>query len=198
MIERQSLRTKIRQIRAQLSPAQCHAYSQQICEQLAKSWQVKRAERIAFYFPAGKEVDLFPLIEFAWAANKEVYLPVLGLRHTGQLWFVPFRPDDGLYLNRFGIPEPVHDKRHRKTKLRNLDIILMPLVAFDSRGNRIGMGGGFYDRTLANSQVTKGWRRPKRIGIAYSAQQIRSIPGEKWDIPLHAVATEQGITWFEE
>ena len=177
---------------------QCHTYSQLVCEHLASSWQIMRAARIACYFPAGNEVDLFPFIEFAWRANKEVYLPVLGLRHTGQLWFVPFRPDDKLYLNRFGIQEPVHDRRHRRTSLRNLDIMLLPLVAFDERGNRIGMGGGFYDRTLANLQHSDGWQRPKRIGVAYQLQQTRKIPSEEWDIPLHAVATEQGITWFED
>jgi 5-formyltetrahydrofolate cyclo-ligase len=76
--------------------------------------------------------------------------------------------------------------------------MLLPLVAFDERGNRIGMGGGFYDRTLANLQHSDGWQRPKRIGVAYQLQQTRKIPSEEWDIPLHAVATEQGITWFED
>jgi len=167
-----------------------------ICQQLSKSWQIQRAQRIAFYFPAGNEVDLLPLIEFAWASNKQVYLPILGLRYTGQLWFVPFNSDDNLYLNRFGIPEPVHNKRHRKTKLRDLDILFMPLIAFDNNGNRIGMGGGFYDKTLASLHATSGWQRPKRIGVGYSLQQVDSIPTEKWDIPLHAIATEKGLTWF--
>ena len=177
---------------------QCHTYSLRICEHLASSRQIMRASRIACYFPAGNEVDLLPFIEFAWRNNKEIYLPVLGLRYTGQLWFVPFRPDDAMYLNRFGIPEPVHDRRHRRTQPRNLDIILLPLVAFDQQGNRIGMGGGFYDRTLANLPHTGGWQRPKRIGVAYQFQQARKIPIEKWDIPLHAVVTEQGMSWFKE
>lgn len=181
-----------------MTPAQCHHSSQQICEHLARLWQIKRAKRIAFYFPAANEVDLFSLIEFAWAANKEVYLPVLGLRYTGQLWFVPYAPADELYLNRFGIPEPVHDKRHRRTKLQNLDILLMPLVAFDHSGNRVGMGGGFYDRTLANLHTMNAWQRPKRIGVAYRLQQVEHIAVEKWDIPLHAIATEDGVSWFKE
>lgn len=196
MSERQSLRIKIRQSRDGLSPHLYSEYSLRICDHLAHCRYIQAAQRIAFYYPQGNEVDLLPLIEYAWASNKQVYLPVLGLRYTGQLWFVPYEADDELYLNRFGIPEPVHDRRHRRTKLRELDAILMPLVAFDKNGNRIGMGGGFYDRTLANLQVTNGWQRPKRIGIAYSLQQVDNINGEKWDIPLHAVATEQGITWF--
>lgn len=195
-MDRHTIRTKIRQQRASLAPHLCSDYSMDICQHLLKSWLIQRAQRIAFYFPAGNEVDLSPLIEFAWASNKQVYLPILGLRYTGQLWFVPFKPDDQLCNNRLGIPEPVHDKRQRKTKLRDLDIIFMPLVAFDNCGNRIGMGGGFYDKTLANLRVTSGWQRPKRIGIGYSLQQVDSIPTEKWDIPLHAIATEKGLTWF--
>lgn len=197
MDDRQSLRSALRKRRAQLDPVWCEASSQLICTHLANSWLYRRANHIAFYFAQGNEVDLAALMQNAWANNKQVYLPILGLRYTGQLWFVPCAADTPLYKNRFGIAEPVHASHERRTKLRKLDLILMPLVGFDKHGNRLGMGGGFYDKSLASLQTDTGsWSRPKRIGIAYSIQGVETIPGAHWDVPLDAVATETGLRWF--
>jgi len=197
MPDRQSLRTQIRKRRAGLDPAWCAAASTQICANLADSWLYRRARRIAFYLAQGREVNLELLLQDAWAAGKEVYLPVLGLRFSGRLWFVPCAPDTPLYKNRFGIDEPLHSPRARHTGLRELDLLLMPLVAFDRAGNRLGMGGGFYDRTLAGVHGScRRWSRPKRIGIAYAMQSVDQIAGETWDVPLDAVVTECGLQWF--
>ena len=197
MEDRQSLRINIRKRRAQQEPAWCETNSRLICQHLAASHIYQHAQRIAFYLARGNEANLVPLIENAWAANKEVYLPILGLRYSGQLWFVPCTEDTPLYKNRFGIDEPMHAPHMRRTKLRNLDLILMPLVAFDQQGNRLGMGGGFYDKTLASLQTTSHhWSRPKRIGIAYAFQSVDALQGQAWDVPLDAVVTEQGLHWF--
>ena len=197
MDDRQSLRSTLRKRRAQLDPDWCEASSQLICAHLANTWLYRRAKHIAFYFAQGNEASLEPLMQNAWANNKQVYLPILGLRYTGQLWFVPSQANTPLYKNRFGIAEPVHSSHERRTKLRNLDLILMPLVAYDQHGNRLGMGGGFYDKSLATLQSGKGtWSRPKRIGIAYHMQGVDTIPGEHWDVPLDAIVTEQGLHWF--
>jgi 5-formyltetrahydrofolate cyclo-ligase len=197
MVDRQSLRKSLRQRRAQLDQDWCTANSRQICKHLAASWLYRRARHIAFYFAQGNEASLELLMHDAWQAGKQVYLPILGLRYSGQLWFVPCQPNTPLYKNRFGIAEPVHASHERRTKLRKLDLILMPLVAFDQDGNRLGMGGGFYDKTLAGLNTScSGWSRPKRIGIAYAIQGVETIPGQEWDVPLNAVATENGLQWF--
>jgi 5-formyltetrahydrofolate cyclo-ligase len=198
MDDRQSLRTTIRKRRAQLDPHWCEASSAQICEHLANTWLYRRARHVAFYFAQGNEADLESLMHDAWARHKQVYLPILGLRYSGQLWFVPCDAETPLYKNRFGIAEPTHAAHARRTKLRSLDLILMPLVAFDHSGNRLGMGGGFYDKTLASLNTScSTWSRPKRIGIAYDLQGVDTIPGEHWDVPLDAVVTERGLRWFK-
>lgn len=197
MNERQALRRQLRAQRAQLEPAWCAQTSRTVCEHLTRSWTYRRARCIAMYLSSGNEVNLDHLIEHAWASGKQVYLPVLGLRFTGQLWFVPYTSDSPLYANRFGIPEPQHNAHERRTGLRELDLVLMPLVGFDEHGNRLGMGGGFYDKSLHNLHSGKRvWSRPKRIGIAYEMQRVAQIPSEEWDVPLDGVATEQGLVWF--
>jgi len=197
MQDRQSLRSAIRQRRSQLDPDWCAESSAQICEHLANTWLYRRAQRIACYLSQGNEASLEPLLQNAWSNGKQVYLPILGLRYSGQLWFVPSQANTPLYKNRFGIDEPVHASHSRRTQLRSLDLILMPLVAFDQHGNRLGMGGGFYDKTLAGLNATcQAWSRPKRIGIAYAFQGVDAIPGEHWDVPLDGIATEYGLQWF--
>ncbi|MEJ2361317.1 MAG: 5-formyltetrahydrofolate cyclo-ligase [Gammaproteobacteria bacterium] len=197
MQDRQSLRNQLRARRAQLDPQRRAASSALICEHLANTWLYRRASRIAFYFAQGKEVNLDLLLQDAWTRGKQVFMPILGLRYSGQLWFVPCEQDTPIYKNRFGIDEPVHASHMRRTKLRSLDLLLMPLVGFDLAGNRLGMGGGFYDKTLAGIRTGHNhWTRPKRIGIAYAMQGVETIPGENWDVPLDAVVTENGLQWF--
>ena len=198
MDDRQSLRMTIRQRRAKLDPTWCEASSARICEHLIDSWLYRRAKHIACYFAQGNEANLDLLMHNAWARHKRVYLPILGLRYSGQLWFVPCQADTPLYKNRFGINEPMHPAHERRTQLRSLDLVLMPLVAFDHNGNRLGMGGGFYDKTLASLHAgCTSWSRPKRIGIAYDLQGLDMIPGEDWDVPLDGVVTESGLQWFK-
>ena len=197
MKTRQQLRTELKQRRSQCSMTQCQHDSLRICDALYRTNLYRNAKRIAFYYPTGKEVNLLPLIEHAWTQQKQVFLPVLAQFPQSRLWWIPYSPDTPCYLNQFGIPEPHHNKQTRRTKLRSLNMILMPLVGFDQAGNRLGMGGGYYDRSLAHlPRHMTSWQRPLKIGIAYSWQQVDSIPHEKWDIPLDAVVTETGLTWF--
>lgn len=77
-----------------------------------------------------------------------------------------------------------------------LDLIILPLVAFDLSGNRLGMGGGFYDRTLSFKHQRCHWKGPKLIGIAHELQRVDLLPVNDWDIPLDAVITEQKLYQF--
>ncbi|RJQ47962.1 MAG: 5-formyltetrahydrofolate cyclo-ligase [Gammaproteobacteria bacterium] len=147
------------------------------------------ARRVAFYIANDGEMDLSALLCRALRYGKRCYLPVL---RQNRLAFAPYRSGDRLSPNRFGIPEPVLPKNGWSQAAR-LDLILIPLVAFDARGNRLGMGAGFYDRTLGFLNLRRYWRRPRLIGVAYDFQRVAEITPAPWDVPLDAVVTEASV-----
>ena len=197
MDKRQQIRNELKQRRSMHSDAECQSLSRKICQHIHNERIFKTKKRFAFYYPVGNEVDLRELMDQAWSWGKQTFLPVLAKFPKGNLWWVEHNATTPMYLNQFGIPEPAHPPRARRTRIRSLDVIFMPLVAFDAKGNRMGMGGGYYDRSLAKCyRQDTTWHRPIRMGVAYSWQQVASIPVEKWDIPLDAIATDEGVTWF--
>ena len=185
-----TLRQTIRQQRRALTHREAATCAEQLAQQTCNHPLVLRSHRIAAYLAADGEIDPAPLLQALWAANKQVYLPVLVPFSPKKLWFARFNPDDTLAFNRFGIPEPV---RRHLIKPSALDLVLTPLVAFDTAGHRIGMGGGFYDRTFAFLQRRHYWHQPKLLGLAYEFQKQTAIKPNDWDIPLHAIATETRI-----
>lgn len=191
--QRQQLRQAMRQRRSALTPHEQQHLAETLTQHLIRHPLYRNSQRIACYLPNDGEMDLSPLIECIWGHRKTCYLPVLGLRHSNRLWFVPYNEHDALQTNRFGIPEPVHPRGMRQLKPREIDLVLMPLVAFDLHGNRLGMGGGFYDRTLSFLNQQAHWRRPRLLGIAYDFQHTPTLPCQTWDIPLDGIATETGI-----
>jgi 5-formyltetrahydrofolate cyclo-ligase len=137
-------------------------------------------------------MDPSPLLRLAHSRNKRCFLPVLRPHPGRTLWFLEYRPGDALEKNRFGIPEP--RLRNRRIRLPwALDLLLLPLVGFDADCNRVGMGGGFYDRTLAYLRHRRYWRRPLLVGIAHECQREEAIETNPWDVPLDLVATEERI-----
>jgi len=195
MQTRSQLRAELKQRRH--DAAACQRLSKQICEQLRRNRLFTQHKRLALYYAVSNEVDLTTLCQYGWALNKTLFLPVLSPLRKNQLCWIEYRAQTHLHRNKYNIPEPVHESA-LKTKLTSLDIILMPLVGFDSEGNRLGMGGGYYDRSLSESlHPGNTWQRPVRVGVAYSWQQVERIPNEKWDIPLDAVVTERGVSWFK-
>ncbi len=193
---RDQLRREIRQRRQRLDAHARHHRSLALCAHLAEEPRFRRARRIAFYLPNDGEPDLRPLMALAWEQDKACFLPVVGARHSRRLWFLPWTPDTPLVPNRFGIPEPLHQRGERRFKPHSLDLILMPLVAFDAHGHRLGMGGGYYDTTLAFLRYRHHWLRPARIGTAFACQEVDRLPAEAWDVPLDAIATEDGVRQF--
>lgn len=146
----------------------------------------RNAKSIAFYIANDGELDPTLLLQRALALGKACYLPVLG-KGTPSLSFARYRAGDKLLRNRFNIPEPLPYKE--KLAGFQLDMVCVPLVGFDSRGNRLGMGGGFYDRTFAERlRYRKG--RPLLLGLAHQCQQVTALPAQPWDVPLDAIATE--------
>lgn len=184
--ERQQLRKMVRQRRQQLSPeTQQHAASA-LVDQVFASVDIEQAGHIALYLANDAELDTFALIQALWLLGKQVYLPVLHPFVPGYLLFVNYQRDSLLYPNKFGIPEPLLQCALIRP-VQQLDIIFTPLVAFDANGNRLGMGGGFYDRTLAQLPADS---RCKVIGLAHSCQQVDNVPAAAWDVALPHIITE--------
>ncbi len=146
---------------------------------------------------ADGEIDPWNAILSAWRRHKNVYVPVVSHLGWERLWFVPATPDCTWKTNRFGIPEPVISRRWW-LRASSLDIILLPLVAFDEQGNRLGMGGGFYDRALAFLLNRQYLRQPRLYGLAHSFQQTDELPKRHWDVPLDGIITEQQVLQFRK
>lgn len=166
--------------------------SQAVALRLAATQLFRNSRRIAFYYGNDGEVETFALMRIAWHMGKHCYLPRLYRIKTRRLWFAAVREGAKLTFNRFGIPEPDVSPRHM-VRAGSLDVIVVPLVAFDAAGNRIGMGGGFYDSTLAFLNRRRVWQRPRLVGVAYEFQKVESLQPYPWDVPLDAIVTEESI-----
>ena len=142
---------------------------------------------VAAFYSFQNEPDTKNLIEHLWSKEKEVFLPVT---HEGSLKFFNYHSDSRLIKNRFGIYEP-DISQNEEIHIQSLDIILMPLVAFDRSCNRIGMGSGFYDKAL--SVLDASLSKTHLIGLAYDFQKMEHIEPNKWDIPLDCVVTEKKV-----
>jgi 5-formyltetrahydrofolate cyclo-ligase len=108
---------------------------------------------------------------------------------------VPFGARDPLVRNSFGILEPARCISD-SVAVRSLDVIFVPLIAVDARGNRMGSGAGFYDRALKHLRIGRHWRRPKLIGLAFECQRVQRIASAPWDVPLDALLTEKALYRF--
>lgn len=156
----------------------------------AASALFKENKTFACYWPNKSEFNPIGIIEAIIAAKKPCYLPVIS---DQVLTFRAYTKDAALVPNRYGILEP---KSTEILAAEQLDIVIMPLVAFDARGNRLGTGGGYYDKTFAFKSGNHQ-SKPLLVGLGYEAQQAEKIPHESWDIKLDAVLTEKRIVLFK-
>ncbi|EKT64808.1 5-formyltetrahydrofolate cyclo-ligase [Providencia burhodogranariea] len=186
---RQHIRKKIRKKRQELTAHEQQLAAQNLMHNALEHPAIIHAQHIALFLSFDGEIDTHPLIDALWQQNKEVYLPVLHPFNRHNLLFLRYTPETRLVKNRFNIDEPPLDITS-VLPLSQLDIMMIPLVAFDDQGQRLGMGGGFYDRTLANWQQ-KGFYP---IGLAHDCQQVQSLPTAHWDIPLPEIITPKK-TW---
>ena len=191
-VTRKSLRRDMRRARRALDARERERLAAAMARRFVGEGICQRAERVAAYLTNDAEMDPQPLIERLWAVGKRVYLPIM---RRPRMWFVPYTADSELVANRFGIPEP-NVSPDARIPLAALDLVLMPLVAFDDAGNRLGMGGGYYDRTFAFLQRRAQPRNPRLLGIAYELQRLPALPVEPWDMPLSGIVTERGLQHF--
>jgi 5-formyltetrahydrofolate cyclo-ligase len=192
-LSRPALRRQLRQARRRLSRTQQRRAARDLYRQLAQHPIFRRARHIAFYLPNDGEIDPRPLMLEAQRRGKATYLPVLNAWPRTRMVFQRLMPNEHLRPNRFGIAEPAfHPNRQRR--IWTLDLVLMPLVGFDEDGGRLGMGGGFYDRSLAYRGRRKNGHKPTLLGLAHECQKVDRLPLEPWDVSLQATVTDQ--SWY--
>ncbi|MDN3681705.1 5-formyltetrahydrofolate cyclo-ligase [Vibrio tapetis subsp. quintayensis] len=188
---RKQLRQSIRTKRQALTSVQQQQASQQLLKQVSQLPALITAKNVAIYLAADGEIDPMPSIQWLWQHGYQVCLPVIHPFSKGQLLFLKYQPDTAMVLNRYQIQEPKLAACDI-VPVNDIDIIFTPLVAFDAHGQRMGMGGGYYDRTLAP------WldHNPNAIaiGLAHDCQQVTKLTCETWDVPLPIILTPSH-TW---
>lgn len=186
-------RKAIRKHRSMLSQQDRQQLSLQIFKQTVRTDLYQQAAHVALYLSSHGEVETERLIEDAQSSNKKVYLPVLDPNDKTRMYFVEYQTGDRLIESRFGMLEP--ELRSDKTiPPEQLDLVLCPLVAFDAQANRVGMGGGFYDRHFAfKNEAEFDKRPPVLVGLAYEFQKVDAIDPAPWDVPMSAVVSENEI-----
>lgn len=190
-LPRSHLRQQLRALRTGLTEAQRGEYDRAIGRKLLELVQSRRAVTIAGYWPFNGEPDITPFCIQLMAQGCRFALPVLKGESGHQMDFHRWREDTGLSANRYGILEP---QATEILPVSDFDMLLVPLVAYDRSGNRLGMGAGYYDRCLVS---VRDREKPLRVGVAYSMQETSPIEPEEWDVPLHGVLNERGWLVFD-
>jgi 5-formyltetrahydrofolate cyclo-ligase len=188
--DKKNLRLEFRAKRDAITANQRDIASQALVQQICTQDWFKRKHSFALYCATPSEIDTQPLIAALWQHQKKCYLPRITADDV--LVFSQYNPDTVLIPNRFGIPEPV--AAAPQCAISDLDIIFIPLVAFDEEGHRLGMGAGYYDKTLAGLREQK--TRPLLVGLAYELQKANHIPQDAWDISLDMVVTARAVQLY--
>lgn len=188
MLYKPEFRRPLLEERQQLSDLNIQEASKRVAAQLIYFHPLLEAKNIAYYLPSGGEIDPRLIIKLAPFQNKNYFLPAL-VDGKKELEFYSYTQGEALIENKFSIFEP---KKEGKTAFdwKKLDIIFIPLVAFDRQCNRVGRGGGYYDRTLESHVAGL---KPLLIGLAYEFQKIKDFEPNKWDIPMDLIVTENEI-----
>lgn len=175
---RQELRQTFLAKRQRISPSKQAIAALSIVEPALKLVEQHQAQHIAIYLAFDSEIQTHYLIQALRQQGKSIYLPVMDPVQKGILHFLPFDENTEFETHRYGIKQP----RFEPTKIISplqIDLIFTPLVGCDKQNGRLGYGGGFYDRYLAQAQNAVS------IGLAYSCQQVDKLPLESWDMPLN-------------
>ncbi|MBF8673148.1 5-formyltetrahydrofolate cyclo-ligase [Pseudomonas fulva] len=189
-LTRPQLRRHLRNARRALTPAQQRQAAAGLYRLLAQHPLFRKARHIALYLPNDGEIDPALLLREAQRRGKRTYLPVLHPWPRTRMVFQRFVKGEKLTPNRFRIPEPATDRR-RQRPVWALDLILLPLVGFDDAGGRLGMGGGFYDRSLAYLARRQTWKKPQLLGLAHECQKVKRLAQASWDVPLQGTVSDR-------
>jgi 5-formyltetrahydrofolate cyclo-ligase len=190
--EVRATRRRLRALRLAVEPRARAAAEAAICGTLRRLHLFRRGSRVALYLPMPGEVDLRPCVACAWQRGALVCVPRIVSRRRRSMTFAVLAPGGPAVRNSYGIEEPRAPARQFRAV--GLDVVVLPVVGFDRRGNRLGMGAGFYDRALRRRlDGTRPWRRPRLVGVAFSGQELPAIDPAPWDVPLDLIVTERGV-----
>lgn len=188
------IRNQIRKKRNAVTPSQNLILGAELNQQLIKHKLLEPHQHITCFLSFDGEVSTEQVIQYILDSNKNCYLPKLQLKTEStpnRLQFLRYKLSSKMAKNHYGIPEVDSDD---SIEIEKLDLVLFPLVAFDLNGNRLGMGGGFYDATFTTVKNLKN--RPRFIGLAHDFQQVHTVPREKWDLPLDGICTPSRFIEF--
>lgn len=188
MDDKNTLRNTLKNKRILLSHIEQQEKSQRIINHILHSTIFSDAQKIGYYYAVRGEAD--PSNLNSNRSHKSFYLPVISSKPQA-LKFAPITSITQYQNNKFSIPEPTY-KPSQLINAIKLDLLIIPLLGFDKNGNRLGMGGGFYDRCLAYRQKTPV-AKPILMGFAYNFQEVENLQTEYWDIGLDWIATEKGL-----
>jgi len=183
-----ALRQRIRRTLALLDPAAAHAKSMAACKRLTAQPEFDRAETIMLYLPMAEEVDTTPLALRAWRAEKTVTAPRCDWRQRKMTPIEVRSMETGLEVTRGQVREPASGTA---VAVEDLDLVIVPALAFDRRGNRLGRGGGFYDRFLASPAL-----RGVTVGLAFHQQLVAEVPVADTDVPVRMLVTDEQVLRF--
>ena len=187
MTNRETVRDQFKNQRNALTREKREKKSLAICHILIKNTLVQKAKTITAYLPFQNEVDITPFIQNCLDLNKTILIPHFQETHYG---FSALPNTNTLKKGKYGILEPdaTHAHTLEDTQLIT-DLWIVPGVAFDLQGNRLGMGKGYYDQFLKEA---KGFK----VGVCYGFQVVTELPTKSWDIPMDAILTENGTKWI--
>ena len=193
-MDKRELRSRLRKTRVEMTDRARRTAARHLERLAVESGLLLRYQRIGFYLPFRGEIDLLPLLNRVLWLGRPCYLPVVPARFQRLLRFSRLTDRPSWYQNRFGITEHWSP---RQLRARQLDLLFIPLVGFDEHGYRLGMGGGFYDASLAYLRRRKVWHKPVLVGVGYEWQKVEKVPHDPWDMPLDAVLTDKHLRWFK-
>jgi 5-formyltetrahydrofolate cyclo-ligase len=180
-----TLRQSIRIQRRSISSSDQEKFARQLLSQVQKFANFKNGQKIGLYLPNDGEIDTKYIQNFLKNRGFSIYLPILVVK---SLKFA--KVGKNFRKNRFGIDEPISTQILNANQLNTL---FMPLVGFDQFKNRIGMGGGFYDRTLSFKKRQQNYKNPKLYGLAFDCQEVAKLNAKPWDVPLDVIITPSKI-----
>ena len=195
--DKEEIRNLMRAERRRLPQEQVTRLSASACSLILATDAWQAASRVGLYMAVRGETDAGPLLADAWSNNKQVFLPLCSVEVKGSMRLVSCGSPEQLVPGAFGIPEPdaslnMPENASELNHETAPQLLIIPGLAFDLYGSRLGMGGGYYDRLLASPWLAGCLR----IGFCYEFQVIAQLPREDWDLPMHALCTEKELRWL--
>jgi 5-formyltetrahydrofolate cyclo-ligase len=191
--ERTALRQQLRRQRRMLSTSARLSAARAVASLLSRHPMIRPGASIGVYLALPDELQLQPFIELAWRRNCRLFVPHIIHARRRRMAFYQLLPDSRLQTHRWGMSQLLNVDQQVAWRGAQLDVVLVPLLGFDVYGNRLGMGGGFYDRHFTRLSRVSHWRRPHLIGVGYACQEIPQLHSQPHDVQLEQIITERGI-----